>query len=192
MAHAGQVLVHPGNGERMEFVRTASDTEGEVLEVIISYMPGSDQPPAHLHPHQEERFEVLEGEVSVVLAGQRRLLRRGDALHVPVGAVHKVGGAGDVPSRMRWETRPALKTEQLFEAFTALAEGGGMKGGKPHPLQGAVLGEHFSDVFRLAKPPWAIQRPLIALLARIGRRRGYGIPTAAAQPTAERLSAGAD
>jgi hypothetical protein len=46
----------------------------EALEVEASYRPGGSPPPAHLHPAQDERFEVLEGSVS---DGDERELREG-------------------------------------------------------------------------------------------------------------------
>jgi hypothetical protein len=34
------------------------ESSPELLEVEASYGPGGDPPPAHLHPEQDERFEV--------------------------------------------------------------------------------------------------------------------------------------
>ena len=60
MAHAGQEIEGHA-GLRLRFVRTAAETDGEVLELEASYSGEGALPPEHLHPHQTERFEVLEG-----------------------------------------------------------------------------------------------------------------------------------
>ena len=44
--------------------------------------------------------------------------------------------------------------------------------GMPGLLQVAVLMNEYADEFRLAKPPWPVQRGLFGLLAPIGRALG--------------------
>jgi hypothetical protein len=62
VARAGEVLENPITGQRMIVRKTAGDTGGAYLEVESVYTkPSSSRPPAHYHPHQEERFEVLSG-----------------------------------------------------------------------------------------------------------------------------------
>ena len=59
MAHAGQILDNPVSGERFEFRRTSADTNGELLEFDLTLAADGSVPGAHVHPKQEERFEVL-------------------------------------------------------------------------------------------------------------------------------------
>ncbi len=61
MAQAGRVLVNPISGERFTFLKTAADTDGKLLQFDVELSAGGSVPGAHLHPVQEERFEVLEG-----------------------------------------------------------------------------------------------------------------------------------
>lgn len=59
--HAGQVLVNPVSGERSTFIRIARDTTGELLEFELDLTPDGRVPGAHVHPAQEETFEILAG-----------------------------------------------------------------------------------------------------------------------------------
>ena len=54
-----------------ESVTLRSETP-EAIEVEALYAPGGDPPPAHLHPAQDERFEVLAGELRTKVAGRER------------------------------------------------------------------------------------------------------------------------
>jgi quercetin dioxygenase-like cupin family protein len=78
--------------------------------------------PPHLHPRQDEHFEVLDGAVRAIIEGVARRYTAGDAFDVPAGMVHQMGGDG--PARVKWEVRPALKAAQLAEDLY-----GGRRGG---------------------------------------------------------------
>lgn len=55
---AGIVLEH--GTMRMEFVVTAPESTGELHQMRVAYAPHSDPPPPHLHPAQDESFEILD------------------------------------------------------------------------------------------------------------------------------------
>jgi quercetin dioxygenase-like cupin family protein len=166
MAQPGETLVNPVSGQKLTFRRTTAETGGELVEVESELPAGGPKPPAHYHPRQEERFEVLSGRVDVRLGKERRVLETGDTLEVPAGTVHEMSAAGDEPARLRWQTRPALRTERFFEAAWPL--------GAPGPLTGASLIHRFSDEIRLPMS-WPIQRPLLALAAGAARLVGRGV-----------------
>ena len=63
MAYTGQVIENPVSGEKITFRRTSADTNGELLEFDIELTPDGHVPGMHVHPAQEERFEVLSGTV---------------------------------------------------------------------------------------------------------------------------------
>jgi len=112
VARAGQVIKGPG-GFELHLVRTGAETDGELLEMEATY-PGSDTlPPEHLHPQQTERFEVLEGNIRAIIDGSERRYEAGEVFEVPPGTPHQLGA--EEPARIRWETRPALRTAEFFE-----------------------------------------------------------------------------
>ena len=61
MIRSGDTLENPVTGERIVFRKTAADTGGALVLVECVVQPGGAVAAAHVHPHQEERFEVLRG-----------------------------------------------------------------------------------------------------------------------------------
>ncbi len=112
MPHAGQEIEGFG-GHSLLLVKTADETGGELLEMEASYSGEAGMPPAHLHPNQAERFEVLEGSMRTIIGGEERVFGEGEAFEVPVGTPHQMAAEG--PTRTRWEVRPALRTAEFFE-----------------------------------------------------------------------------
>ena len=174
MANRGVVLENPVTGQRIVFEQTAGDTDGELLEVESVYtQPTPSRPPVHYHPAQEEHFEVLAGKLCVIIDGERKTLDEGETLVVPEGTPHTMW-AESAGVRVGWQTRPALETEAFFETVYGLARDGKVNSkGTPNLLQSAVIARSYAREFRLASPPWPVQRLLFAVLAPIGKLLGY-------------------
>jgi quercetin dioxygenase-like cupin family protein len=85
----------------------------ELLVMEASYAAGESPPPPHYHPSQDERFEVLEGAIALKVGHERRVVPDGESFDVPRGVAHTLAPA-DGPARVRWEVRPALRTEQFL------------------------------------------------------------------------------
>jgi quercetin dioxygenase-like cupin family protein len=145
MAHAGQELEGP-NGFRLRLVRTGRETDGELLEMEALYSGEGTLPPEHLHPSQDERFEVIDGAVVAVLRGERRTYSAGESFDVPAGTPHQMGGA-EGGARVRWEVRPALRTDEFFERLYAMMADPATDG-----TAYAAFFDEFGDHFRLTGP----------------------------------------
>ena len=174
MAKSGEILDNPVTGQRIIFRQTSEDTEGALLEVESVYTkPTPSRPPVHYHPAQEERFEVLSGELRVQVSGEARTLREGEILVIPSGTTHEMWAETE-GVRVNWQTRPALKTETFFETVWGLSRDGRTgNNGTPNLLQVVVIAQAYAGEFRLARPPWPVQRILFAVLAPLGRLLGY-------------------
>ena len=174
MAVAGETLENPVSGQRIVFRKTADETGGELLEVEAVYTkPTPSRPPVHYHPRQRERFEVLSGRLEVLVDGERRTLVEGEVLTVQPGTPHSMW-AEETGVRVNWQTRPAMKTGAFFETLWGLArDGETSERGTPNLLQMAAIAREYADEFRLASPPWPVQRALFAALAPAGRLLGY-------------------
>lgn len=147
----------------------------EALEVEATYGPHGSPPPAHLHPSQSEQFEVLAGSLNTRVDGHKRTLEAGDTLDIPPGTAHQMWNAGGESARVRWRTTPAGRTLEWFRALDALQREGRVgRNGTPGPLALAVLLTEYRDVFRPVGPPEPLLRAVFAVLAPIGRLRGYG------------------
>jgi quercetin dioxygenase-like cupin family protein len=173
MAYAGQILDNPITGERIIFRQTAAETNGELLAIDLILAPDGHVPGAHVHPMQEERFEVLSGTMKFRLGRKKIIANAGDVVVVPAGSVHKFANAGDEPAHVRVEVRPALKMEQLFETTATLAHEGRTNGkGMPKPLDLALFVREYADEVRAPFPPAPVVKAAMAPLVWIAKHRG--------------------
>jgi quercetin dioxygenase-like cupin family protein len=176
MAYAGQMVENPVTGERIVFRQTSADTNGELVAIDLALPPGGHVPGLHVHPLQEERFEVTAGKMKFRYGMKTIVAGPGETVVVPAGKIHNFANAGDEPSQCRVEIRPALKMEELFETTVRLAkEGRTNSKGMPKPLDLALFVEEFKDEVRAPFPPAplvkAVMSPLRALARRRDRRR---------------------
>ena len=174
MAHVGQIITNPNSGEQIVFLQTAASTNGELLEIELRLAPDGKVPGMHVHPEQEERFEVLEGRMKFRMGLKTIVAGPGDVVTVPAGKAHKFSNAGDTRAVARVQVTPALEMEQLFETTVALAkEGRVLRSGMPKPLDLALFVSKFRREVRAPYSPGWFQRGMLAPLAWIARRRGH-------------------
>ncbi len=173
MAYVGQVLENPVSGERIVFQKTAADTDGELLAFKLFLDPEGHVPGAHVHPEQEERFEVVKGTMRFQKGLKTVIARAGDTVVVSPGTMHRFANAGDEPAHVLVEVRPALRMERLFETATALArEGRTNRKGLPKPLELALFVREFEREVRAPFPPAGVVRAVMAPLVWLATRQG--------------------
>lgn len=175
MASAGDELVNPATGLRTVFRETADTTGGELLQVDWIGRPGWATGPDHVHPRQEERFEILSGRLGLRAAGVERNYAAGEVIVVPAGVPHAAWNAGDGEVHVLVDFRPALRTEIAFETLAGLArDGKTTAAGIPrNPLRLALVLREFEAEIYFVRPPLALQRAILGPLAFIGRGLGY-------------------
>jgi quercetin dioxygenase-like cupin family protein len=195
MARSGDVLEHPVTGERILWRKVARDTNGELLQGDLYVEPRGFVAAEHIHPRQEERFQILAGTVRLRVEEEERTLQTGDDAVVPAGRPHVWWNGGDEEAHALVDLRPALRTEMFFETFFGLArEGKTNRKGLPGLLQMAVLLRDYKDEIRLARPPYVLQTALfrpLALLARLAGYRGWD-PRYSAEPLTTGLRPGGE
>jgi quercetin dioxygenase-like cupin family protein len=174
MAHAGQIIHNPVTGERIEFLRTAADTGGELLELELELAADGGVAGAHVHPEQEERFDVLEGTMRFRLGTRTIVATPGATVVVPAGRVHRFSNAGGGPARVRVEVAPALDMEELLCTTVALAREGNVRpSGMPKPMHLALFVRRSRREVRAPFPPAPVVHALMAPLTALARRRGH-------------------
>jgi len=137
-------VVIEGEKLRMEFVVTSAESDGELHQMRVTYAPHSDLPPSHIHPAQDETFEILDGAVEFILDGVPSVHAAAATVEVPAGTVHQLHNISDEPATVLWSTRPALRTGEFFLALHEAA-------GDIERVV-AVIAE-YDDVFCLADHP---------------------------------------
>lgn len=193
MAYAGQLIENPRSGERITFRETAAETGGERLVVDLELAPSGRMPAGlHIHPEQEERFEVVRGRMRFRVRGERIFAGPGDVVAVPPGVLHDWANVGEEIALVRVDVRPALAMERLFETAIALAQDGRtFANGMPKPLDLALFVREFEREVQAAFPPLWVQRIVLAPLAWIAERRGHAARYGAEPAIAFRAPAGA-
>lgn len=174
MARAGEEVEHPVTGERIVWRTVAEDSGGARLVGDLFARPGGRPAATHVHPHQEERFQVIRGSIRVQLDDDEMILGPGERCCVPRGRSHTWTNVGDEEAQVRVEIEPALRTEMFFETFFGLARDGKTnRRGLPNLLSTAVIMREYEDEVRLARPSAQVQRAVFGPLALLGRRLGY-------------------
>jgi quercetin dioxygenase-like cupin family protein len=174
MIHQGDTIENPITGERVTFLKTSAETDGELVVIDTAVAPGGFVAAEHLHPYQSERFEILSGEVEFKLGGEVVVAKPGDVVIVEPGTSHQFRNLGNEEIRFRTEVRPALSFETFLQTMFGLAsEGKTNKKGMPNPFRLAVIMDEHFDLVRLPFPPAWVQRMGLALAAPLGLLFGY-------------------
>jgi uncharacterized protein YndB with AHSA1/START domain/quercetin dioxygenase-like cupin family protein len=142
------VIDAPGLGLRFEILRSDPELiEFDVVGKSRGFIDGY-----HVHRHQTERFEVIEGALRIVMNGREHVLGPGEAIEVPAGTPHRQLAGGDGPGRVRMQVRPAGRTAELIRRIGALKLN---RFGFPGPREGFAFTREF----------WSDSRPTLPRLA---------------------------
>jgi quercetin dioxygenase-like cupin family protein/uncharacterized protein YndB with AHSA1/START domain len=170
MSQARKVLDMPQLGTRVEFLRTADQTGGELLEMEVTGQPRGFLSQRHLHPTQTERLEMVSGAMKVSINRQQHVLREGESIEVPPGAPHTQTPIGDGPGRIRIQVRPAGQTQEFLEHLAELCRTGKLgRRGFPQPLAGAELILGYADAGHASGPPLRLQQAIARMILRVAR-----------------------
>jgi mannose-6-phosphate isomerase-like protein (cupin superfamily) len=175
MIRVGDTIENPVTGERIVFLETSEQTNGEAVVIECFVRPSGFVARAHVHPSQSERFEIRAGRVTFKLDGQELTAGPGDVVLVPPGVRHQFWNASAKEAQFVCEVRPALTFEQLIETMFSLAAAGKTnRKGMPNPLRLAVIARAHFDTVQLPFPPAWMQRLGLAVGAPLGWLVGYG------------------
>jgi len=174
MIHKGDTIENPVTGERIVFLETSAETNGEAVVIECTVQPNGFVAKPHVHPSQTELSEILDGAVTFAIDGQELPTGPGDRVLVPAGRTHQFRNASEAEARFRCEIRPALGFESLVETMFALAaDGKTNRKGMPNPLRLAVIARAHFDTVRLPFPPAWMQWVGLLFGAPTGRLLGY-------------------
>ena len=174
MINPGDTVVNPVTGERLTFLETSRQTDGEYCLIEATVRPNGFVAAKHVHPYQSERFEVVSGTLTMTVGRKKIELGPGESYTVEPGSAHKFENKGDAEVRFTCEVRPALSFEELIETMYGLAaDGKTNKKGMPNPLRLAVIARYHFDHVRLPVVPQALQKLALSMGAPLGRLAGY-------------------
>jgi quercetin dioxygenase-like cupin family protein len=174
MALKGDEIVNPRTGQRMKFLQTSRDTNGELLQIDCFNLPGGVKEPEHIHPYQENRFEILLGSLMFCIAGKEQLVNSGEVISIPSKVPHFFWNGCNDEVHYIQEFRPALRSEFFFEALFGLARDGKLneKGTANLFLMADFVPDFWNEI-RVTKPPEIVQSLLFGILRPVTKLLGY-------------------
>lgn len=169
----GKTITNKITGEKITWVETSADTNGKYILFEFDVAPKGYVPVRHIHPSQNEHFEILSGSLRLELNGETKHLSASDKIIVPKGQPHQWwNDSPDTTVKMKIKFEPALKTEIFFEQFFGLANDGKTKAdGSPKFLQVMAMSNAY-EIY-ISGPPILAQKIMSFVLGGVARLFGF-------------------
>jgi quercetin dioxygenase-like cupin family protein len=170
--HEGQVFVSKSEG----FHQTILKRENGLvwLELVLEpYAPG---PPEHIHTSLPENFIVAEGTLSLLVNGEKKLLRPGESLLVNPGTPHKPFNETDSRVVIKPPLTPEYALSEQFTVFLTQAYGFFDESeSNSQPPKALLQMSRFSPKYELwlARPPVPLQKAFFFVISPTARLLGY-------------------
>lgn len=177
MAKAGDRMTSEATGETFVFIKTAADTDGQLLVIDMICTPGGGAKgaPVHLHPKQVERFYIQQGVVEFEVKGEKFFAYPGETITVQPGTPHTWRNPSTTENAcFRCELEPAGQWELLFENLCGMAQRNMLNADGTVPAIAMVQALHmFPDQLYIAAMPIWMQKIGFALLSPVAKLLGY-------------------
>lgn len=165
----GDIVVDPVRRQSYRFAR-----DGDDLLAEVETDPGGDVP-EHVHPAQTEWWEVVEGNVTFFVDGERRPAKAGEQVRADAGMRHSFINDGNERAILNVRVSPAGELQAfLTEAARYAAAGMFDARGKPSSIASAIklwrLVIRFRNDIQITTP--APARLLNLLLRALPQRAG--------------------
>ncbi|PAP97619.1 MAG: cupin domain-containing protein [Mesorhizobium sp.] len=183
MSRCGDVYENKVTGEYAVILRGTEDRgEGPGI-VYLTARPGAAVVGEHFHPNMIERFTVFSGRLNACIAGKTFSLGPGQSATAEAGVAHDWWNSSKTDeAQILIEIERAHgadhidpnRFELLIGMLFGLANAGKVDNkGRPSPLQAAVIAREFADVIVFTRPPPAVQRVALGILAPLANLLGY-------------------
>lgn len=112
-------IYHPTQKDYATFLETSASTGGKRTLIEIELAPRGGNIP-HYHMTFDERFEIIEGELEVLVGTQTHTLRPGETKTAFANTLHNFKNPTDKTTRFLIDIRPgSTGFEQSLRSFTA-------------------------------------------------------------------------
>ncbi|MGH3146461.1 MAG: cupin domain-containing protein [Rubrobacter sp.] len=165
-------------GHRFRIVQSARQADDGALRIEY-FAPPRATISEHVHPNQEESFEVVFGTLGVRVGSQGLILEPGESAVGPPGVPHAWWNPSEEEVCFLAGIRPGIEVEIMLETVLGLTREGKTIGPIPrNPLQLAVLAREVGSWAYSPGLPMPVRKALfapVALLAFVGRLLGYRV-----------------
>jgi mannose-6-phosphate isomerase-like protein (cupin superfamily) len=170
-----RTIENPLTGERVTFLATAEETNGEYVRIRNETSAGAQGVVMHYHLAYTEAFEVLEGTLDMCVGTKENhlVLAEGESAFVPLNTAHRFWNSSTGRAVFEVEIRPARNFEKALRAhFGLVEEGKTNEKAIPKNIFELALIYELSESY-IVGMPLSLQRGIFGALARIARWRGY-------------------
>ncbi len=152
-------------------VQSAMDKKRDAVVMIAEIGPKEAGPPLHVHPNQQETYEVLEGEAEFVLGDKKILVKQGEKIDIPPNTPHTFTNTTDNWLKMKDTHLPALSFEEMMRELHQLVQRGKITGfNNPKSLiYLSMLWVKHRDLQRSVSPPFFVMK----MMNFVGKFFGY-------------------
>lgn len=169
----GQILSDPNTGDIYEFLETAKDTNGQRVTIKMTLKSKGELVPNHFHALQDEHFEVVSGNLTILLDGKKQVLTPGEKTTLPKNKPHNHYNDTNETVVFIQSVTPALDFDYLLENIIGLTIDGKMPNGKAGIVQELVTLKYMDSKSYLASIPQGLQKFMMNVVGPIGRIFGY-------------------
>jgi mannose-6-phosphate isomerase-like protein (cupin superfamily) len=170
-----RTIENPIAGERVTFLATAEETNGEYVKIRNEASAGAQGVVMHYHLAYTEAFKVLKGRLDICVGTEENhlVLAEGQSAFVPLSTAHRFWNSSTEPVIFEVEIRPARNFEKAIRAqFGLVGEGKTNEKAIPKNLFELALIYELSESYIVGMPLF-LQKGIFGALARIARWRGY-------------------
>lgn len=156
------------------FEQTVISQKDGWLNTKVVMRPKSAGPPVHIHTNFDETFTVKEGTMSILINGEKKIVRAGESVHIPKGTPHKPFNESDFPVVAEDENGKSFPLEfayHLTQIYPLIDSLDGKPSDLTMMLQFSVYGDDFDSW--MSDPPISIQKAMRFILAPTARLLGY-------------------
>lgn len=169
---AGDVLHSTSEG----FDQTIISVKDRWVHSSLKVQPRAPGPPEHIHTNLVEVFAVKEGTLSILVNGEKKTVKAGESITIPVGTPHRPFNETDLPVIVESdESEKDITVEFAYHLSQLYGVVDGM-GGNPSAfsmiMQLSAYGNEM-DAYLADGPPIPVQKAMRFLFAPTARLFGY-------------------
>ncbi|SRR5688572_5958585 len=173
MPTKGQIVTNPISGDSYEFLQTARDTQGQFVSMKATIHRQGKSVPDHFHTQQDETFEVIAGQLTIIVDGKTSVLSAGEQITLVRNRPHNHYNASGETVIYKHTVQPALDFEYLIENLFGLLSDSRRRDGKLSMVQQLVTLKYLDSKSFLADISPRVQILLMNTIAPVARLFGY-------------------
>jgi quercetin dioxygenase-like cupin family protein len=160
------------DGDSIELLETSAMNGGARVRARITFKAGAPLPRSHVHPVQDETYEVLSGRLAYRLNEDKRIAEAGETVTLPRGVSHQhyAEGPGDAVTVVTMT--PGLDFDYLVENFFGLNSETSYANG-PSKIQVIIWMSKLKAGIFLPGVPIGVQTAIARLVTPVAYRFGY-------------------